>query len=311
MDYSCASVLGANNGADTVLLPSSIMPSRRTTIVLIAILAAGIIAISVSHGANANKPTARLRVADQASFAEISTTSPQMQTSMSASSTTINLPILVYHIVRPSYPSDSPAVRALAHTPETFDAEMNYLKSAGYHVVQFSDLENYFANGVPLQSKPIILSFDDGWGDQFTYAFPILQKYNYTATFFVFTNAIGRKGFFTWDELRTMIAAGMTIGDHSRFHPYLTRITSTSTLWSEIYVSKQVLEKRLGIPINEFAYPFGLYNPDIISLVREAGYKSARGDFYKGDQSSNRLFELSAINAPTTISGFKRLLPTK
>jgi peptidoglycan/xylan/chitin deacetylase (PgdA/CDA1 family) len=245
---------------------------------------------------------------DQASYAEVSTTSTQ-GTSEATSTKNIKLPVLVYHIVRPSYPNDTAAVRALVLTPEAFDAEMDYLGTAGYHIVQFSDLEHYFENGTPLPSNPIILSFDDGWGDQFTYAFPILEKYHYTATFFVFTNAIGRPGFLSWDNLKELVATGMTIGSHSVSHPYLSRITDPTKLWNEINGSKQILQDHLGITVNEFAYPFGMYDPAIITLVQKAGYKSARGDFFSGVQSASRLYTLSAINAPTTTVLFEKRFP--
>ncbi len=248
---------------------------------------------------------------DPISYAEIATASPALPNAHSASSTEIQIPILVYHVVRPSYPSDSAAVRALALTPETFDAEMLYLKNAGYHIVQFSDLESYFAHHTTLPSKPVILSFDDGWHDQFVYAFPILQKYGYTATFFIFTNAVGHTGFLTWDNLHTLIAAGMTIGAHTRSHTYFTHILSTTTLWSEIDGSRKLLQKELGTPINEFAYPFGQYNSNIVSLVQAAGFKAARGDYYTGEQSKSRLYGLSAINAPTTLPRFEQLLSKK
>ena len=243
---------------------------------------------------------------DQAFYAEVSTTSEEIASHITPTTTKIDLPILVYHIVRPSYPNDSEAVKALALTPETFDAQMLYLDKAGYHVVSFSDLENYFQNGKPLPAKPIIISFDDGWSDQFMYAFPILKKYHFTATFFVFTNSIGRRGFLTWDELHELLAAGMTIGSHSRSHPYLTRIDDLSGLWDEIYTSKQILEKNLGVSINEFAYPFGMYNVAIMEMVTKAGYRSGRGDYYSGEQAANRLYELSAMNAPTTMALFEK-----
>ncbi len=243
-------------------------------------------------------------------YAELPNAEPQ-QPADASSSKKIDVPVLVYHVVRPSYPSDSAAVRAIAVTPETFDAEMGYLASAGYRIVKFSDLEAYFASSTPLPPKPVILSFDDGWGDQFAYAFPVLEKYRYPATFFVFTNAIDRPGFLTWDDLHALAAAGMTIGAHSRPHPYLTSIASESKLWSEIDGSRRLLEKELGLPVNEFAYPFGRYDAAIVSLVRKSGYRSARGDYYSGRQSADRLFELSAINAPTTIARFKTLLPAK
>jgi peptidoglycan/xylan/chitin deacetylase (PgdA/CDA1 family) len=261
------------------------------------------------HGAT--QPHENIVSENVTKYAEISTTSSAQFFSSASSSPAIRLPILVYHIVRPSYASDNAAVRALAVTPENFDAQMQYLKDAGYHVVRFGDLESYFASSTPLPSKSVILSFDDGWGDQYTYAFPILEKYHYPATFFVFTNAIDHKGFLTWDDLKQIVAAGMTIGDHSRSHPYLTQITSTSTLVDEIAGSKQILESKLGISVDEFAYPFGQYNSDIVALVQQAGYKSARGDFYSGDQSAAHLFELSAMNAPTTTVRFEQLLPAQ
>ncbi len=243
---------------------------------------------------------------NQARYAELSTTSQQTSEIATFPAEKLNLPILVYHIVRPGYPSDSRAVRAIALTPETFNAEMKYLQTAGYHVVHFGNLEAYFKTGTPLPPKPIILSFDDGWGDQFTYAFPILKKYGYTATFFVFTNAIGRPGFLSWSDLRQLLAAGMTIGDHTRSHPYLTDISSSTVLWNEIDGSKKILEKQLGVPITEFAYPFGAYNSAIQTLVKKAGYASARGDYFSGEQTASRLYDLSAMNAPTTTALFEK-----
>lgn len=249
---------------------------------------------------------------NQALYAEIATTSIQTVPALpyvASSTATVHVPVLVYHIVRPAYATDSKAVRGLAQTPEVFDAEMTHLSTAGYHLVSFRDLENYFKNGAPLPSKPIILSFDDGWSDQFTYAFPILVKHNYKATFFVFTNAIGRRGFVSLDNLYAMRDAGMTIGSHSRSHPFLKKITDTAALWKEIDGSKKLLESKLGTQVTEFAYPFGQYNPAIVEMVQKAGYASARGDVYSGDQSLERLYMLSALNAPTTAEAFVRKFP--
>jgi len=217
----------------------------------------------------------------------------------------------VYHVIRPSHLDDNEEVRSIAQTPETFDAQLTYLKVAGYTVVRFNDLEAYLTTGTPLPPNPIILSFDDGWSSQYTYAFPILKKHNYPATFFLFTNGIGRPSFVSWENVRELIGAGMTIGDHSRSHPYLTQITDQEALWREIDGSKKFLEKELGVEINEFAYPFGRYTPEIVAMVKNAGYKSARGDFYTGSQSYNKLYELSAMNAPTTTELFAKKFPMR
>ncbi|HVB19746.1 MAG TPA: polysaccharide deacetylase family protein [Candidatus Paceibacterota bacterium] len=246
---------------------------------------------------------------NEALYAEVPVDATQIVPPSTASTTRINLPILVYHIVRPSYPNDDQAVRALAQTPDVFNAQMQHLRDAGYHVVSFDDLENHFQSGAPLPVKPVIISFDDGWGDQFRYAFPILQKYHYTATFFVFVNSIGTRGFLSWNDLRTLRNAGMSIESHSLSHPYLTKITDPAVLWREIDESKRILEKNLGTTINEFAYPFGQYNATTTALVKKAGYRSARGDFYTGEQFSNRLYMLSALNAPTTTALFAEKFP--
>lgn len=245
----------------------------------------------------------------QAFYAEIATTSTQGVVA-AATSTTIHIPIVVYHIVRPSYPDDSLDVKNFAQTPELFDAQLHYLRDARYTVISFHDLDQYFAHNTLLPKNPIIITFDDGWGSQFTYAFPILQKHHYTATFFVFTNPIGRHGFLTWGQLRTLRNAGMTIGSHSRSHPFLTKITPEA-LWKEIHDSKTTLERHLGIVVHQFAYPFGIYNPEIVALVKKAGYTSARGDLVSGEQSADQRYTLSALNAPTSLDAFKQKFPER
>lgn len=247
--------------------------------------------------------------ADEATYAEVSPVEVPRVSRTASSTEKLMLPILVYHIVRPSYPSDSRDVRAIAHTPEIFDAQMKHLADTGYAVVSFADLESYFRTGTELPRKPVILSFDDGWNDQFVYAFPLLKKYKYSATFFVFTNSIGKKGFLSWDQLQEMRSAGMNIGSHSLSHPYLTHISDPKVLWNEIDGSKKVLEEKLGTRITQFAYPFGQYNTAAVADVERAGYLSARGDFYKGAQSADRIFELNAMNAPTTTELFARKFP--
>ena len=282
---------------------------RTTSVIILSIALAGAV-LFVATNRDRTEQIIVNPPGDPSSYAEISTTSTQ-GIPVATSTTNIGLPVIVYHIVRPSYHNDSRAVRTLALTPETFDAEMDYLGTAGYHVVRFNDLEDYFEKGVPLPANAVILSFDDGWSDQFTYAFPILEKHHYTATFFVFTNAIGRPGFLSWDNLKALVATGMTIGSHSESHPYLTHITDPTKLWDEIDGSKQILQDRLGTTVNEFAYPFGMYNSSIIALVQKAGYKSARGDFFSGEQSADRLYTLSAMNAPTTTVLFERRFPIR
>jgi len=145
---------------------------------------------------------------------------------------------------------------------------MKYLRDNGYHIITFADLVNCLNNVGKLPSKPVILSFDDGWEDQFAYALPRLEEYHYIATFFVVTNFVGARGFVSWSKLRTTVAEGMKIGSHSRSHPYLDKIDNPGTLWDQIYTSKQILESQLGVAVDEFAYPYGSYNAVTLILSR-------------------------------------------
>lgn len=222
----------------------------------------------------------------------------------------IDVPILVYHIVRPAYPSDSAMVRAAAVTPEVFDTQMKYLQSNGYHVIPFSALVNYFTNGSPLPSRPVIINFDDAWEDQYVYALPILEKYHNTATFFVPTNWIGSKSsFLTWAQLHQMLALGMAVGSHSRSHIPLADVTDPGVLVSEVQDSKHILEKELGTTTNEFAYPYGSFSSTTIAAVDAAGYKAARTEIFGRYQLTSNIFALRAINAPTTTAQFEKIFP--
>ncbi len=279
--------------------------SRRTTIFLIILLIVSSAIVFFTRWSSFEAAKTMFRN-NQALYAEVPIVSPSV---MAASTAKGNVPILVYHIVRPSSPTDSRGVIALAQTPAVFDAQMKYLKEAGYEVISFATLENSLQKGTPLPPHPILISFDDGWSDQFTYAFPILEKYKYPATFFVFTNPIGSRGFLTWDDLRTMRDAGMTIGSHTRSHPFLTKITDPAILWNEIDGSKQRLEENLGITVTEFAYPFGQYNATTTAAVEKAGYKIARGDYLEKGKPVGPLYEVGALNAPTTTALFMQKFP--
>ena len=220
-----------------------------------------------------------------------------------------HVPIFTYHLVRMPYADDTPALRNYLVTSGVFDQQMSYLRDNGYHVVTFSDLEDYLDAGIPLPSKPVILSFDDGWVSQFTDAFPILQKYHFRATFFIFTNPIGEHGFMTWDEIRALSDSGMVIGSHSRSHPFLAKITYAPALWDEIANSKKIIESHTGATTNEFAYPFGSYNRAVIADVVKAGYKAAR-IFSTASTSpihtAAEIYTLTTFMAPKSLSDFEK-----
>ena len=158
-----------------------------------------------------------------------------------------------------------------------------------------------------MPTRPVIISFDDGWEGQYINAVPILRRYHYPATFFIVTNYLGDHGFLSFDQLRAMTTIGMTIGSHSRSHPHLAQITSPTVLWDEIYRSKKILEVALSVPISEFAYPYGSYNAATVAMVKLAGYKAARACNFGILHSTNDVYLLGAIMAPNDLTTFARI----
>jgi peptidoglycan/xylan/chitin deacetylase (PgdA/CDA1 family) len=193
----------------------------------------------------------------------------------------VEIPILIYHHVVPG--GGSPVLYV---TPGGFEQQLQYLQSNGYQSISFADLANCLEYGAPLPERPVILSFDDGWANQYQYAFPLLQKYGFTGTFYVVSGYIDHQNFMTTEQLKTMMAAGMVIGGHSRTHPTLAGIGS-ARLQDEVAGSKAWLEDRLGVAIDTFAYPYGSYSAATVAAVKAAGYRTARtvdtGTQAKGD----------------------------
>jgi len=202
--------------------------------------------------------------------------SPESTSASAASSTSISVPVLVYHSIRPYTPTDSAQVKNYSVEPAVFERQLQYLQEHGYAVVSLDALTDHLAGRASLPEKSVVLTLDDGWENQFVYAFPLLKHYGMSATFFIFTNAIGHRHFLTWDQVSEMASHGMVIGGHSRSHPYLEKIASPEKLSEEIAGSKKIIEDHIGRTITLFAYPFGQYNASVIDGVRQAGYGAAR-----------------------------------
>jgi len=234
---------------------------------------------------------------------------PERRSSSLDKRSTVEVPILVYHHIRQFTPVGSRAERRLTVTVEIFDLQMKYIQENGYHIINFAALIDHLKEANALPAKPVIISFDDGWEDQFVYALPILEKYNHTATFFVVTNFVGASGFLSWPQLRRMLAEGMKIGSHSRSHPRLDQINNPDMLWDQIYASKQILERQLGTAVDEFAYPYGSYNITTVSAVRAAGYQAARACCIGRVQSD--AYALGAVMAPNDLAKFGKYLDAR
>jgi len=164
-------------------------------------------------------------------------------------------------------------------TPEELESHFELIKSKGVTPISLDQLIIHLRTGSSLPEKPILLSFDDGYGGHYEYVYPLLKKYNYPAVFSVYTKNMGintGRSHVTWEELKIMAADSLvTIAAHSKTHPPDLTKLSDEELVPEIVESKELLEKNLGISIRYFTYPTGKNDERVRKLVKEAGYIAA------------------------------------
>jgi peptidoglycan/xylan/chitin deacetylase (PgdA/CDA1 family) len=132
-----------------------------------------------------------------------------------------------------------------------------------------------------IPSKSVIITLDDGYRSIYEFAYPLLKRYGYTATLFVYTDFIeASRNALTWNHLRKLKAAGFEIGSHSISHADLTKKlasendqTFRSRITNELLTSKKIIDRELKQDTQFFAYPYGNYNQKILDLFPAAGYK--------------------------------------
>lgn len=186
------------------------------------------------------------------------------------------IPVLVYHRVI------SKVTSIYDFTPEQLEEHLKYIRDNGYTPITALQMVESMDNPEQLPSKPVVLTFDDGHKSHYSNVYPLLKKYGYQGTFFVYTDVIAEKSEkqLTWDELREMLQDGMDIQAHTKSHPYLTKISKHETeaayqkrLTNELQASKLVIEEQLQEEVKLLAYPYGWFNQSIENVAFRAGYR--------------------------------------
>jgi peptidoglycan/xylan/chitin deacetylase (PgdA/CDA1 family) len=219
------------------------------------------------------------------------------------------VPILMYHHLQ-DLNGASELVETWTVAPENLDAQMSLVSSHGFHAISMAQLVGQLRDGRPLPSRPIVISFDDGWAEQYTVAFHILEKYHLIGTFFVYTRPLDHAPYMSWAQLQEMSAAGMDIQAHSLTHPHLRELAASDAM-TEISESKKILEARLGKPVVAFAYPYGEYNASIIDMLKRAGFATAVTLATGFSQRADELFTLHRIRVSyrDTLQDLAKRLP--
>jgi peptidoglycan/xylan/chitin deacetylase (PgdA/CDA1 family) len=202
----------------------------------------------------------------------------------------------MYHYVSEP-PADADIYRRdLSVTPTNFEAQLAWLQSHGYESITLTDLVYHLARGWPLPDKPVILTFDDGYRDNYTNAFPLLQEYGYTGIFFLVTGPIDFENpdYLTWDMVEEMHRAGMDFQPHSYRHLDL-RGAGTDFLVFEILAPKEAIQARTGETPRFYAYPSGRYDDRTIAVLKSANYWAAVITEQGATHTSDGLFELDRV----------------
>ncbi|MBP3781517.1 MAG: polysaccharide deacetylase family protein [Selenomonas sp.] len=194
------------------------------------------------------------------------------------------VPVLNYHQI-----NDRDENALTVHTNQ-FDAQMKYLAENGYHTITPKEMLDAWDSGTPLPEKPVIITFDDGYADNYRCAYPILQKYNLRGTIFLVSDFISTyPNYLTWAQVLEMQESGLVnFESHTLSHAQLDT-TSPEETWNQLSNSKKALEWYLKKDIDFLAYPCGFYDEELQSKVKEAGYKGAfTVNFGLADKDENR-----------------------
>ena len=223
----------------------------------------------------------------------------------------VRVPILMYHHIEEPPPSADAIRRDLSVSPEDFNEQLAYLRQEGYEGITLNDLTLHLTVGEPLPAKPILLTFDDGYANAYTHAFPLLRRYGFVGTFFVISEPMdaGDPNFLSWAQVEEMHAAGMRFEPHSYNHPDM-RNRGFDFVVFQILAPKEAIEARTGEPCRFFAYPAGRYDQFVIDVLRSANFWGAVLTEQGATHTADDLFTLRRVrvHGGDDLSAFIRIL---
>ena len=185
--------------------------------------------------------------------------------------------------------------KSLSVTLDDFEQHMKWLQEYGFTCITPGQLYDFVANGADLPEKPVLITFDDGYKDNYTNAFPIMKKYGMKGTIFVVTGFLGvYDNYLTWDQAKELLEAGFNIESHTYSHKSMTE-ASDEDITKELVKSRQTIKEKLGIDSDIMAYPTGSYNLHIAELVKEAGYKGAFTIKYDNVSRDSNVYALERV----------------
>lgn len=209
-----------------------------------------------------------------------------------ADNNNLNIPIILYHNLNPTIPG------SMNITPQKFEANLKLLKENGFTFIPLKEAVEYLqGKRTTLPPKSVVLTADDGWESVYTYMYPIIKKLNIPITLFIYPGSISSgKHFLSWDQLKELKNTGLfDIQGHTYSHPNfkiakrkLSPAVYEQFVQKELFMSKKILEEKMGIKVTLLAWPFGIYNDYLENEAARAGYVMA---FTIGYRTANQHFK--------------------
>lgn len=183
---------------------------------------------------------------------------------------TVGITVLYYHAVDPNHPGEE-----LYVSPTQLREQLQLIKSLGYTSLTIGEVNDYIKNNKSIPEKSILITFDDGYRDNYTYAFPILKELDIKATIFVITSGTDNDNYYlSSGEIKEMSDYGIDIESHTVNHPHLDTLSYENQL-NELKNSKAEIENITKKEVFSVAYPYGDYNEDTKRATMDAGYSIA------------------------------------
>ena len=178
------------------------------------------------------------------------------------------VPILEYHVLGPA-PEDAPYPELYVTRPD-FHRQMDWLDENGFEAVTLETVQDAWYHGGTLPAKPVVVSFDDGYRPQFTYALPELRRHGWPGVL----NLKAEGSDLYESNVEAMIDAGWELASHTINHSDLTTL-GPAELEEEVAGSREMLQREYHVPVRNFCYPAGQFDSTVIAAVEAAGYTGA------------------------------------
>lgn len=180
----------------------------------------------------------------------------------------VSIPVLNYHSIGKE-PDNS-----LVLDPDKFAKQMEYLSAEGYTPLTLSDFTQMLEKKKMPPAKPVLLTFDDGYADNYQLAMPVLKKYGFHAALFMSPGLVGQEGYLNWEQVKEMHEAGWDIEPHGLTHSNLAMLKEAEQRY-EITEARRQIEERLGVKADIFCYPYGQYNKTTLAILKREGFRYA------------------------------------